>query len=62
MDFIVFFKLNGVEQRLYFNSLLRLQEWAEKFVGYDFEYINACTTDEHEEIVFSSLNQILEAK
>ena len=62
MDFIVYFKLNGVEQRLYFNSLLRLQQWAEKFVGYGFEYINACTPDEHEEIVFSSLNQILEAK
>ena len=61
MDFIIYFKLNGAEQRLYFNSLLRLQQWAEKFVGYDFEYINACT-HEHEEIVFSSLNQILEAK
>lgn len=63
MDFIVFFKFidSAQEQDKYFVNLSDLQEWV-KGTGDCFEYINACTADEHEEVVFSSVDEIMEAR
>lgn len=63
MDFIVFFKLidSTQEQEKYFADIADLKAWV-KSTGDCFEYINACTADEHEEVVFSSVDEIMEAK
>lgn len=63
MDFIVFFKFNDSvqEREKYFVNLTELQEWV-RSTGDFFEYINACTADEHEEVVFSSVDEIVGAE
>ena len=63
MDFIVFFKYSyeAKEREKYFANLSDLKDWVGE-PDARFDYINACTADEHEEIVFSSVNEIVEAK